>query len=150
MKFVHFELGFKPMQSIVRPSPGFTLLELMIVLLLATLLLAMAVPSYQQYVMRVHRATAIEILLATAGCQQQVYAERFRFDTRRCLPGNDDGNYSFRMDPPDTASTTVFTVIATPLAAQQMDPCKELILDQSGWRSISGPEELQRQCWEGR
>ncbi|HET6563868.1 MAG TPA: type IV pilin protein [Xanthomonadales bacterium] len=150
MNYQRLELTRMAAQSLVRQSLGFTLLELMMVLLLVTLLLAMAVPSYQQYMLRVHRATAIEALLAAAGCQQQVYAERFSFDTRRCLPGNGDGNYNFRMDPPDTASTTVFTVIATPLAAQQLDRCKELILDQSGWRSIGGPEELQRKCWEGR
>lgn len=122
----------------------------MIALVLATVLLAMAVPSYQQYRLRVNRTTAIETLLAIASCQQGIYAQDFRFDTRRCLPESQDGLYRYRMDPPDTASTTVFTIIATPLAAQQLDGCEELSLDQSGWRSISGPAELQRKCWEGR
>ncbi len=129
---------------------GFSLLELMIVLLLITVLVAMAVPSYQQYLYRVHRAGAIEALLASANCQQTLYATNFHYDTRRCIPSDEAGHYNFRMEPTDTASTTVFTLIASPTGSQQMDNCAELMLDQSGWRSISGPDELQRKCWEGR
>lgn len=129
---------------------GFSLLELMIVLLLITVLVAMAVPSYQQYVQRSRRASAIEALFAAASCQQNLYATVFHYDTRSCIPTDSTGNYSYRMDPTDAASTTVFTVIASPLGPQQQDACKELLLDQSGWRSISGAEELQRKCWEGR
>lgn len=129
---------------------GFSLLELMIVLLLISLLLAMAVPGYQQYTLRVHRASAIEVLMAAAACQQSIYAEAFHYDTRRCLPALDTDHYSFRLEPADTASTTVFTAIASPVATQQVDQCNELMLDQTGWRTISGPEELQRKCWEGR
>ena len=144
-------LACRQQQQIVAGSmTGFSLLELMIVLLLITLLLAMAVPGYQNYLLRVHRATAIEALLAIASCQQAIYAEAFHYDTRRCLPDLQIDHYSFRMEPPDTASTTVFTAIASPLAEQLMDQCIELILDQSGWRNISGPEEIQRKCWEGR
>jgi type IV pilus assembly protein PilE len=129
---------------------GFTLLELMIVLLLVTVLVAMAVPSYQQYLARTHRAAAIEILLSTASCQQNIYAAEFRYDTRRCLANDPGGNYEFRIEPKNTASTTVFTVIARPVGAQQQDPCQELSLNQSGWRDTSGPAEQSRKCWEGR
>jgi len=129
---------------------GFTLLELMLVLLLITTLVAMAVPSYQQFVQRSHRVSAIESMLATASCQQNIYAVRFRYDTRSCIPENSAGHYRFRMEPEEAASTTVFTVIATPHGTQKQDACGELSLDQSGWRSIGGAEELQRKCWEGR
>jgi len=129
---------------------GFTLLELMLVLLLLTTLVAMAVPSYQQYLLRSHRAEAIQELIAAASCQQNIYAASFRFDTRSCIPSASTGRYSYRMEPADAAGTTIFTVIATPLGPQLQDACEELMLDQSGWRSIGGAEELQRKCWEGR
>lgn len=129
---------------------GFSLLELMIALLLVAVLLSLAIPNYQRYTLRVHRTSAIETLLAIASCQQSLYAERLRYDTRQCIPQDSGGYYSFRLEPPDTASTTVFTAIANPLAGQQADPCQSLALNQSGWRSISGPQELHRKCWEGR
>lgn len=129
---------------------GFTLLELMLVLLLLTTLVAMAVPSYQQYLLRSHRTGAINELLAAASCQQNIYADRFRYDTRSCIPTDTTGRYSYRIEPIEAASTTIFTVIATPEGTQLQDACEELMLDQSGWRSIGGAEELQRKCWEGR
>lgn len=131
-------------------SKGFTLLELMIALLLITVLVAMAVPSYQQYLLRNHRVNAIETLLAAASCQQAIYAAEFRYDTRRCLPAEPSDRYNYRMEPAEAASTTVFTVIARPMGVQQQDSCYELLLDQSGWRSTSGPEDSKRKCWEGR
>jgi len=134
----------------IRLNRGFSLLELMIALLLITVLAAMAVPSYQQYVQRSHRMIAIEALLAAASCQQTHYADQFHYDTRSCIPEDANGKYSFRMDPVDAASTTIFTIIATPLGAQQQDACKELSLDQTGWRGITGAVELTRKCWEGR
>ena len=136
--------------SMVKLSQGFTLLELMIAMLLMTLLLAMAVPSYQQYLIRTHRANAIEALLAASSCQQTIYAAEFHYDTRRCMPAESSGRYSYRMEPAEVASTTVFAVIASPLGVQLQDSCNELLLDQSGWREISGPEDFRRKCWEGR
>jgi type IV pilus assembly protein PilE len=136
--------------SMVELRKGFTLIELMITLLLVTLLVAMAVPSYQQYLVRNHRINAIEAILAAASCQQIIYATEFHYDTRRCLPEKPSDRYRFRMEPAEAASTTVFTVIATPSGVQEQDSCNELLLDQSGWRDISGPADYRRKCWEGR
>ena len=129
---------------------GFSLLELMLVLALITVLTAMAVPSYQQYVQRSHRANAMELLVSAANCQQKIYAAEVHYDTRRCLPADPSGRYEFRLEPEQAASTTVFSVLAAPMGSQQNDPCGELVLDQSGLRSISGAIEIQRKCWEGR
>jgi len=142
-------------------KPGFTLLELMIVCALAAILLMLAVPGYQGYVMRSHRSMAIEQLLAAAACQERIYARQFSYDTSKCLesgeesvedPGEDPGedNYAFRYEPPAVSGSTGFVIVAEPLAAQRADPCGSLILDQSGERSISGPQSRVRFCWEGR
>lgn len=129
---------------------GFSLLELMIVMSLMALLTALAVPNYQQYLQRNYRTEAIQVMLGVAACQHNIFAAEFRFDTRRCLPESAVTHYRFRIEPQDTASTSVFTVIASPMGEQQQDKCQELSLDQSGWREISGEEHLQRKCWEGR
>ena len=130
-------------------TAGFTLLELMIALLLMSTLVALAVPSYQSYLLRSHRAAAIEQLLAASACQQLVYASRFSFDTLQC--GNSDNErYGYRFEPEGVASSTVFSVIASPRGAQREDRCGELILDHTGARRISGPTEIARKCWESR
>ncbi|HLF31512.1 MAG TPA: type IV pilin protein [Xanthomonadales bacterium] len=128
---------------------GFTLLELMMVCGLVAILLMFAVPGYQSYIMRGHRSVAIEKLLATAACEERIYALEFSFDTTRCLTA-DAGPYNFRIEPASNVTATRFTIVAEPVAAQRSDPCGSLILDQTGQRSISGPAERSRQCWEGR
>jgi type IV pilus assembly protein PilE len=138
-------------------KPGFTLLELMIVCALAAILLMLAVPGYQGYVMRSHRSMAIEQLLAAAVCQERIYARQFSYDTSKCLesgeesdeePGKD--HYAFRFEPPAVSGSGGFVIVAEPLAAQRADPCGNLILDQTGERSITGPRSRVRLCWEGR
>ena len=130
---------------------GYTLLELMIVCVLMAIMLTFAIPSYQSYVQRVHRGTAIEVLLAAAACQERIYARDFSYDTNRCLPlpGKDD-TYVFGFEPDHQAAVSSYVVMAWPLGTQRDDPCGGLMLDQNGTRSITGPVERLRKCWEGR
>jgi len=129
---------------------GFTLPEMMIVCSLVAILLALAVPAYQRYLLRAYRADAITNLLATASCQERIYSTELSYDTNRCLVTGEDGKYRFRFEPPATASSTTFLVIAEPVNDVPQDICGNLSLDQSGRRGISGEEKLLRQCWAGR
>jgi type IV pilus assembly protein PilE len=130
---------------------GYTLLELMIVCALMAIMLTFAIPSYQSYVQRAHRGTAIEVLLGAAACQERIYARDFSYDTNRCLPrAEKDDKYAFGFEPENVATASLFSVNAEPLGAQAGDPCGSLMLDQSGARSITGPVERLRKCWEGR
>lgn len=130
---------------------GYTLLELLIVCALVAILLTFAIPAYQSYLQRAYRGTAIEVLLAASACQERIYAEGFSYDTNRCVPlsGKDD-SYAFGFVPNHTAGVSSYIVVAQPLDMQSGDPCGSLMLDQNGTRSISGPQERLRKCWEGR
>lgn len=131
-------------------SRAFTLLELMLVCSLASILLALAIPSYQNYMYRAHRSTAIDLILSAAACQERIYASEYSYDTNRCLVQNNSENYYLRFEPAETAAATVFTVIAEPVETLSGDVCGSLSLDQSGTRGISGASEQLRKCWEGR
>ena len=136
-----------------RTRPGcaaFTLLELMIVCSLVALMLSFAVPAYQRYLLRAHRADAITTLLAAAACQEKIYSMELHYDTNRCLTNSDTGKYRFRFEPASTTTSTTFVVIAEPVGAGPADICGILSLDQSGSRGISGAEQFQRQCWNGQ
>ena len=137
-------------QSFVRHCHGFTVLELMIACAVAAVLLCIAIPSYQGYLHRVQRGSAIEYLLGAAACQERIYAAEAVYDTRRCLESDQVSAYQFRMEPDSTANSMTFVVVAEPLGDQGTDPCGNLSLDQTGARAISGPEERSRKCWEGR
>lgn len=141
--------GRTPCPSAGANDPGFTLLEVMIVCALAAILLMLAVPGYQGFLIRAHRSAAIELVLAAAACEERIYARRFSYDTTQCLePG--EGHYELRFEPPASANSAGYVIVAEPLAAQSADPCGSLFLDQTGERGISGPRSRIRFCWEGR
>jgi type IV pilus assembly protein PilE len=132
-----------------RRSPGFSLLELVIVLAVLAVLLTIAVPSYQRYVQRAHRAEAIRMMLAIAGCQERVRANTGFYDTSRCLEAFDSESHELRIEPLDSTESLEFTIIAEPQPGRE-DSCGNLSLDQAGTRGISGSPDDLRKCWSGR
>jgi len=131
-------------------SGGFTLLELTIVVLIISILLGLAVPSYQRYLQRGHRAEAVRMLLAAAACQERIRAVTGFYDTTRCLDGSGDARYRLSFVPADRASTMVFTLLAEPPADSTSDDCGTLTLDQSGRRGSAVGASATRECWAGR
>ncbi|MGB5337609.1 MAG: type IV pilin protein, partial [Gammaproteobacteria bacterium] len=59
---------------------GFTLIELMIVVVVISLLAAIAYPSYRDHVIRAHRADAKAALLENAQFLERNYSETNRYD----------------------------------------------------------------------
>ena len=129
---------------------GFTLLELMIALLILSILLGLAVPSYQRFVQRGQRAEAVRLLMAAAGCQERIRTQSGYYDTTRCLDGFDNLRYTLRIEPPENAAATSFTLIAVPGPGQAENECGALSLDQSGGRGITGDASKLERCWGGR
>ncbi len=130
-------------------SLGISLVEMLVAVALLAILVGLTVPAYQRYAMRVYRAAAIELMLDAAHCQEQLRATAFRYDTTRCHRVDASGRYELRYEPPDTADTLQFEVIATPLGGQDADRCGTLGLDQSGQRSATGAQGSTA-CWSGR
>lgn len=58
-----------------RQQSGFTLIELMIVLVVLAVLVSIAVPSYRNYVIRANRSEAKSALLALATAQEKYYLQ---------------------------------------------------------------------------
>jgi type IV pilus assembly protein PilE len=132
------------------PGTGFTLLELLIVVLLMSVLLALAIPSYRQYVQRTQRAEATRALLTAAACQERIRARTGTYDTSRCLEDALGDRYTLRIEPQGVTTATEFTLIAEPLPGRGADRCGALSLDQSGTRGIAGEPSALAGCWSGR
>ena len=138
----------KPTTKLFR-SQGMTLIELVIVMAVMGILLTLAIPSYQNHMLRVHRTEAIRMLLQASMCQQRIYASHGNYDTKQCHPGSEYQRYQIAYQPPDTLGRT-YIAMATPKGAQLADPCGSLSLEQNGARSISGVDSSSMKCWNGR
>jgi len=128
---------------------GMTLIELVIVVAVMGILLAIAIPSYSGYMLRVHRSEAIRMLLQASMCQERIYAGLNYYDTSKCQPASEHQRYRISYASPDTRERD-YIAMATPQGVQLDDACGSLSLDQNGTKSISGNEISIMKCWNGR
>lgn len=132
------------MNSLYRKPPragGFTLVELVITVAIVAILMAIALPSYRQYIRRSTRAEAQAYMMAVAARQQQ-----FLLDTRAYaatladvgvpVPANVQTAYTLAMPAP-TASPPAFTITLTPASAQSADPCGTLSINQAAVKTAA-------------
>lgn len=128
---------------------GFSLIELMIVVIIIGLLTAVALPSYQNSVIRGSRNSVQTELMQMAALQEKIYLNSNRYSTAGVTTAyngqaagglgwsaySKDGKYTFSCNP-CTAST--FTLIATPVAGKGQASDGTLSIDQMGNKVWTG------------
>jgi type IV pilus assembly protein PilE len=145
----------------VARAAGFTLIELMIVVVIVGLLAAIAYPGYQQYVKRSRRADAKAALTEMAQFMERYYSENNSYSAASLpmtvSPREGIAAYNLKFGSSCTdGSTSVntspqancFLVQAIPVANGLMDgdECGSLWLDNTGNKVVSG-EAGAAQCW---
>lgn len=128
---------------------GMTLIELVIVVSVMGILLAIAIPTYNGYMLRVHRTEAIRMLLQASMCQERIYAGINRYDTGKCRPTSEHQRYRISYASPDTLARS-YIAMASPQGIQLDDACGRLSLDQNGLKGISANNVSVTKCWNGR
>lgn len=132
-------------------ASGFTLIELMIVIVIVAVLIGVALPAYQDQVMRGHRATAKGEMLKIGVLQKQYLLAHKSYATSDILL-NDIG-YDFEASDASsrykleeitlgTASYPTYVIQLTPEGPQAADGW--LRIDSAGARSSEFPGKWSR------
>ncbi|GEM_PF-3215067 len=128
-----------------RNIAGVTLIETMIALVLVAIIAAIALPSYQAFVKRGHRAEARDGLMRIGILQEKykgnhaVYANSLE---QLGLNPDSVGNlYRLQISSADAKG---FTALATPTGRQAGDECTGFVLNERGPVYTS---EQDRHCW---
>jgi len=128
---------------------GFSLLEMLIVVLLLGILSAIAYPSYQQYVLRSYRAEAITGLLEIANRQEQLLADfgEYSADLHKLgVPAGETASGRYRLQIELLANNQAYRLQMTAQGPQQQDnQCRRYSLNQLGQRNSELTEPIS--CW---
>ena len=132
-----------------RAGAGFTLIELMIVLVVIAILAAVAVPSYQNQAFRARRADGKDLLLRVAQAEERYYTSFNRYTGALSDLGfgsGDSGMGYYTVSVATAHSAQAYTLSAVPQAVQAGDACATLMLDQTGVKAESGTA-ANGDCW---
>ena len=136
---------------------GFSLLEVLIVVTIVSVLVGIALPSYQNSAIKTRRAEGQSLLLEAAHIMERHFTEFGRYgDTiifsldeipageetareRFVLVQSESENGFYTISQVDSRSeTSTFLITAQAQGGQTADPCGDLTLDHTGVRGITG------------
>ena len=140
------------MTRIKRRSPpraakswGFTLIELMTVVVVIAILVAIAYPGYQDYIIRANRSSAQQFMLTIANREEQYLLDARAYHAtivgtpglNLTLPSELATRYTFSVDITTCAPSPCYVITATPIGGQVRD-----LNDPLGSTNVVGPLTL--------
>jgi type IV pilus assembly protein PilE len=134
----------------VRRAPGFSLIELMVVVAVVSILAMVAIPSYQNYNKKANRSQASQIMLAIQNREEMYLLDARAYtnvlgsaglnivqDQWTCTAATCTNNF-YSVTVAVTAGTPpTYTITATPIAGKYQESDGVLTLTSAGTRSRS-------------
>lgn len=142
---------------------GFTLIEILVVIVIVALLAAVALPGYRSFILKTKRSLGKSELLAVAARQEQFFVNNKQYATSLATLGYVANPYSINSEAEhvltsatdkiytiklSSASTTAYTLQAVPQGKQAKDTtCGTLQLTSSGEKSMVDATGNKSDCW---
>jgi type IV pilus assembly protein PilE len=132
---------------------GFTLFELLVVLVVLGILATVALPAYRQHVLRVNRSGAMTLLLGLQEAEERHYLRHDHYTASieaappegLGLPAGASNRYTLTVSLAADGQSYIAT--ASPVGAQTADlECLAFSIDARGRRAVTGAGGVRR-CW---
>jgi len=121
----------------MKRQAGFTLTELLIVMVIAAILATIAIPSYRDAVRRSDRRAAQSAMMEIANRERQAFVSNRAFQDETelafTLPAELEGKYTYTITVANDASPPTFEIVFTAVGAQTADG--DLTLDSAGLKT---------------
>jgi type IV pilus assembly protein PilE len=144
--------GFNEARMNMKTESGFSMIELMIVILIIGILFGISLPAYQNYTLKAHRTDAHNSLLDLATRQERFLTQNNTYTTEiEGFPGlnlgnttSRDGYYSLTVEACDTGTIqTCYRIIATAIGTQAADTeCPKITYGSNGAKPSA-----EADCW---
>ena len=133
---------------------GFTLFEVLVVLVVVSILAAVALPAYRHHLLRVNRAEAMTLLLRLQSAEESHYLRHDHYTASIDVAppaglgmpvASTSGNYTLSVSIAVDGQSYIAT--ATPEGGQTADlECLAFSIDARGRRAVTGSAGVRR-CW---
>jgi len=134
---------------------GFSLVELLVVLVIMGVLSAVALPAYTRYVQRGHRTEAMAALLESQHFMERYYSANGQYlspaNAVPSLPQRlqgipSQGTVRYQLSVSE-ATLNSYVLQAVPKGSMTGDVCGSLTINQAGLRGVLNSTRSVAECW---
>lgn len=138
----------------ISQQKGFTLIEVMIVVVVVGILAAIAYPSYREHVRKTHRSEAKAALLEGAQALERYYSINGRYLAASSTLATvfpavapSSGAARYNIAAQGTPTNNTYTLRATRTGSMAGDPCGDFEITHTGARAVQNATKTAAECW---